>query len=203
MKKSIKEREWKRCCVSVVMSLPRAYEDPQEPGALGGVDPFAKAQKLKTPQAQRILQSVFGYKLHKPRRTRFPTTPTLVFDRDEQWQMDLVDMQKLSRWNKGNKYLLTVIDVLSKYARAVPIKSKRSQDMIRGLESIYLRLFGSSALRPALGPKDPTPQMPSGRLCMPQQETSSLQKRLFTRTDGRSVCGHAYPSSSCGHLSTQ
>ena len=129
--KSIKEREWKRCCVSVVMSLPRAYEDPQEPGALGGVEPFAKGQKLKTPQ--RILQSVLSYTLHKRRRTRFPTTPTMVFDRDEQWQMDLVDMQKLCRWNKADKYLLTVIDVLSKYTWAVPIKSKRSQDIIRGL----------------------------------------------------------------------
>jgi len=38
------------------MSLPRAYEDPHEPGALGGVKPFAKADQLKTPQAQRILQ---------------------------------------------------------------------------------------------------------------------------------------------------
>ena len=79
--------------VSLVMSLPRAYEDPHEPGALGGVKPFAQAHKLKTPQAQRVLQSVLSYTLHKPRRTRFPTT--LVFDRDEQWQMDLVDMQKL------------------------------------------------------------------------------------------------------------
>ena len=100
------------------------------------MEPFAKAHKLKTPQAQQILQSVLSYTLHKPRRTRFPTTPTLVFDRDEQWQMDLVDMQKLSRWNKGNKYLLTVIDVLSKYAWAVPIKSKSSKEMIRGLEGI-------------------------------------------------------------------
>ena len=82
--KSIKERERKRCFVSVVMSLPGAYEDPQEPGALGGVEPFAKTQKLKTLQAQRILQSVLSYTLHKPRRTRFPTTATLVFDRDEQ-----------------------------------------------------------------------------------------------------------------------
>ena len=57
----------------------------------------------------------------------------MVFDRDEQWQMDLVDMQKLCRWNKADKYLLTVIDVLSKYTWAVPIKSKRSQDIIRGL----------------------------------------------------------------------
>ena len=122
--------------VSLVMSLPRAYKDPHEPGALGGVKPFAQAHKLKTPQAQRVLQSVLSYTLHKPRRTRFPTTPTLVFDRDEQWQMDLVDMQKLSRWNKGNKYLLTVIDVLSKYAWAVPIQSKSSQNMIKGLEAI-------------------------------------------------------------------
>ena len=129
------------------MSLPRAYEDPQEPGALGGVEPFAKAQILKTPQAQRILQSVLSYTLHKPRRTRFPTSPTLVFDRDEQWQMDLVDMQKLSRWNKGNKYLLTVIDVLSKYAWAVPIKSKRSQDMTRGLERIYKQASPRRPLR--------------------------------------------------------
>ena len=78
------------------MSLPRAYEDLHEPGALGGVEPFAKAHELKTPDAQRILQSVLSYTLHNPHRTRFPTTPTLVFDRDEQWQMDLVDMQKLS-----------------------------------------------------------------------------------------------------------
>ena len=134
-------------CVSVLMSLPRAYEDPQEPGALGGVQPFAQAHKLKTPQAQRILQSVLSYTLHKPRRTRFPTAPTLVFDRDEQWQMDLVDMQKLSRWNKGNKYLLTVIDVLSKYAWAVPIKSKSTQEMIRGLTRIYQQASPRRPLR--------------------------------------------------------
>ena len=129
------------------MSLPRAYEDPQEPRALGGVRPFAQAHKLKTPAAQRILQSVLSYTLQKPRRTRFPTIPTLVFDRDEQWQMDLVDMQKLSRWNQGNKYLLTVIDVLSKHAWAVPIKSKSSQEMIRGLTRHYQQASPQKPLR--------------------------------------------------------
>ena len=42
---------------------------------------------------------------------------------------DLVDMQPYSPWNKGYKYLLTVIDVffffLSKYAWVVPIKDKK------------------------------------------------------------------------------
>ena len=93
------------------------------------------------------------YTLHKPRRTQFPTTPTLVFDRDEQWLMDLVDMQKLSRWNKGNKYLLTVIDVLSKYAWAVPIKSKSSQQMIRGLTRIYQQDSPRKSLRVQTPPR--------------------------------------------------
>ena len=61
--------------------------------------------------------------------------------------MDLVHMQKLSRWNKGNKYLLTVIDVLSKYAWAVPIKSKSGQEMIRGLEGIRRQASPRQPLR--------------------------------------------------------
>ena len=33
--KIIKDRELKRSFVSIFMSLPRAYEDPHEPGGLG------------------------------------------------------------------------------------------------------------------------------------------------------------------------
>ena len=132
-----------QCCHVVDMCLRIS------PGtrSLGWGRALCQSPKIETPQAQRILQSVLSYTLHKPRRTRFPTTPTLVFDRDEQWQMDLEDMQKLSRWNKGNKYLLTEIDVLSKYAWAVPIKSKSSQEMIRGLERIYQQASPRRPLR--------------------------------------------------------
>ena len=34
---------------------------------------------------------------------------------DEIWAADLVEMQKLSEWNTGVKYLLRVINVFSKY----------------------------------------------------------------------------------------
>ena len=64
------------------------YEDPKERGALGGVRPFARAHKLKDPEAQGLLQQVLSYTLHKPVRKRFPTAPTLVFGRNEQWQME-------------------------------------------------------------------------------------------------------------------
>ena len=34
---------------------------------------------------------------------------------DDIWAADLVEMQKFSKWNKGLKYLIMVIDVFSKY----------------------------------------------------------------------------------------
>lgn len=44
--------------------------------------------------------------------------------------------ENLSRYNKGVKYLLTVIDVLSKYAWVVPMKKKTGPEQKRAFESI-------------------------------------------------------------------
>ena len=122
------------------------YEDPRQPEALGGVHALARTHKLKDPEAQELLQQVLSYTLHKPVRKRFPTAPTLVFGRDEQWQMDLVDMQKLSKWNKGYKYMLTVIDVFSKVGWAEPLKTKSAKDMIVALNK-FQKHFPAAPLR--------------------------------------------------------
>ena len=123
------------------------YEDPAQPGALGGVEPFARAHGLSVAKARQILSGVLSHTLHKPRRRRFPTRPTLVFGVDEQWQMDLVDMQKLSKWNQGVKYLLTVIDVFSKRAWAEPLKNKSGPEMVKALERLRKKLHPHRPLR--------------------------------------------------------
>ena len=56
---------------------------------------------------------------------------------DEQWQADLVDMQSFARDNKGIKFLLTVIDVLSKRAWPVPLKNKTSVEIIKAFEKNF------------------------------------------------------------------
>ena len=76
--------------------------------------------------------------LHKPRRRRFPTLPTFVFGINEQFVIALVE--KLAKWNKGYKYLLTVIDVLSKYAWVEPSKSKSGAELVAALERLWKRL---------------------------------------------------------------
>ena len=54
--------------------------------------------------------------------------------------MDLVDFQKLAKYNKGYKYLLTVIDVFSKYAWVEPLKSKSATALVEALERLWTRL---------------------------------------------------------------
>ena len=47
---------------------------------------------------------------------------------------DLVGMQAFSSFNTGFKYILTVIDVFSKYAWAVPIKDKSAATVTKAFE---------------------------------------------------------------------
>ena len=49
---------------------------------------------------------------------------------------DLVDVQALSRHNDGVKYLLTVIDVFSKFLHMVSLKSKSGKDVSAAFQSV-------------------------------------------------------------------
>ena len=44
--------------------------------------------------------------------------------KDNIWGVDLGDMQLITKYNKGIRYLLCVIDLCSKYAWVVPFKDK-------------------------------------------------------------------------------
>ena len=117
--------------------LKRRYRDPQQRGSLGGVTRFAKAQGIAVKRAKRVLAHELGYTLHKPARRRFPTLRVLVFGPDEQWAADLVDVQQLKKFNKGVNYLLTVVDVFSKYAWVVPIKQKTGFQVASALTDLF------------------------------------------------------------------
>ena len=50
--------------------------------------------------------------------------------------VDLADIQSLSKYNKGIKYLLCAIDLFSKYAWVVPIKDKKGVSIIDAFQKI-------------------------------------------------------------------
>ena len=50
--------------------------------------------------------------------------------------VDVGDMQSLSKYNKGIKYLLSAIDLLSKYAWVIPIKDKKGTSIVNAIKKI-------------------------------------------------------------------
>ena len=55
---------------------------------------------------------------------------------DEIWAADLKDMQAFSRDNNGIKYLLTVINIFSKFVWIVPLKRKTGQAVANAFSKI-------------------------------------------------------------------
>ena len=50
--------------------------------------------------------------------------------------VDLADMQSLSKYNQGFKYLLCAIDLFSKYAWVIPIKDKKGTSIVNAFKKI-------------------------------------------------------------------
>ena len=75
--------------------------------------------------------------LHKPIRHKFKRRKVLVFNIDDIWSADLKDMSSLSKYNKGYKFMLNVIDVFSKFVYSIPLKTKNSKEIIEAFEKIF------------------------------------------------------------------
>ena len=63
--------------------------------------------------------------LHKPIIRKFKKRRVFSSFNDNIWGADLADMQLISKFNKGIRFLFCVIDIFSKYAWVVPLKDKK------------------------------------------------------------------------------
>jgi len=113
------------------------YYDPGEPGSFGGVESLRRAVGGKKKDVERWLKSQDTYTLHRPVRKKFQRNRIIVSGLDDQWEADLVDVQGLAKYNNNVKYLLTVVDSLSKYAWVVPLKDKSGESIVTAFKSIF------------------------------------------------------------------
>ena len=77
--------------------------------------------------------------LHKPIIRKFNKQKVYPSFKDNIWGADLADMQLLSKFNKGIKYLLCIIDLFSyffEYAFVVPLKDKKGISVVNAFQSI-------------------------------------------------------------------
>ena len=74
--------------------------------------------------------------LHAAARKNFQRRHVIIRGFDDLWQADIVEMRPYSSFNRGYLYILTVIDACSKYAWAVPLKSKGGRETADAIAEI-------------------------------------------------------------------
>jgi Integrase core domain/Chromo (CHRromatin Organisation MOdifier) domain len=122
--------------------LSSIYYEASNPGGYSSAAKLLKAARLKIPTltlkaVKEWLSGQLTYTLHKPARRKFTRNRIIVERYNEQWQADLVDMQEFAKANGGYRYILTVVDILSKYAYAVPLKNKKGET----IKEAFVKLF--------------------------------------------------------------
>ena len=81
-------------------------------------------------------------------RRRFPRNPYTVTNMMDFCECDLIDMRSLSKYNDRYKYLLSVINVSSKYLHIVPLRAKTGAAVSSAFRSILEKYLKSVRRRP-------------------------------------------------------
>ena len=74
--------------------------------------------------------------LDKPIIKKFNKRKVHSSFKDNIWGVDLADIQLLSKFSKRFRFLLSVIDILSKYACVIPLKDKKYMSIVNAFQII-------------------------------------------------------------------
>ena len=118
------------------------YKDFKNPGSYSGFSKFYAFVKQKYPTVKRkdvedYLMSSDPYTLHKQKRKVKKFRRIMLRGVNYQYSMDLVDLQKYSRINKGYRYILNIIDAFSKRVWSFPLKRKTGKEMATVLDKFF------------------------------------------------------------------
>lgn len=123
--------------------MKKIYYNPSNPGALGGKSRLKQAVlheygiRLKDKDVDDWLSTQDTYTLHRTAPIKYKRNRVVVYGKDQQFQADLVDLSAYSKENDNIKFLLTCIDVFSKYAWTRVLKNKTGQEVSKAFESIF------------------------------------------------------------------
>ena len=87
-------------------------------------------------QQQQQQQQLLAKEVFSPQITKFRRERIIPLYKDETWSADLIDKSSLSKYNNNYKFILTVIDKFTKYAWAIPLKSKSGLSITIGFKIV-------------------------------------------------------------------
>ena len=122
--------------------LENLYYDPKNPASFSGPRSLYKAVKnagqrvISMGKIKKWLKTQETYTMHRKMVRRFKRNRVQVDHIDEQWDVDLMDMNYYAKHNNGMSFVLLVIDIFSRYAWAVPLQNKQATTVRKGLDEL-------------------------------------------------------------------
>ena len=133
--------------------LESIYHDPSLPGSFTGPETLYKVVlaegkfKIGKHRIRKWLQDQESYSLTSCSRRKYNRSRVIVNGINSQADMDLMDMVDLTKQNDGYQYLLVCINIFSRFARCVPLKTKKGKDALQGLKTIFKDGFKVNMVR--------------------------------------------------------
>lgn len=75
--------------------------------------------------------------LHRSARKHYKRRHVHMIGIDNHWQVDLVDMNSIAKFNRKHRFILTVIDTFSKFGFARKLKTKKGEEVTSAIKSIF------------------------------------------------------------------
>ena len=115
------------------MSTSKLYYVRAKPPALSIFEKLAAAiPKKNNSDVKARIEMQDAYTLHRPARKRFLRNPYTVANVIEMWECHLSEVQSLAKHNAMHGYILSVIDVFSKYLNPFPLKTENGPSVVLG-----------------------------------------------------------------------
>lgn len=95
-----------------------------------------KKENVTRKKIKTFLQAQDVHTLHHRHTNNFKRNHYMIFQIDQNWQLDLIDFRSLSKQNEGYNWILICIDVFSKFLWAVPLKKKTGFEVTKAMNKI-------------------------------------------------------------------
>lgn len=118
----------------------KQYFNPYLPGSYSAFHGFWKNRDLKDlKRVKQNLEEIKTYTLHAPIRRKFRRLSVRCNSLDLQWICDLIDCQLDESQNDHFRYILVVVDCLSKMLFTEPLKNKKAVTVTEAFRKIFKR----------------------------------------------------------------
>lgn len=121
--------------------VEKVWTDPENKSSFSSLHAFAASTKTnrKLKDLEKSLSRIEAFSRTRPLRKKFPRPAYIIRSPYVGWCTDLVEMENKTS-NKGNRYVLVLLDQFSRKAALEPLKKKSKEATLAAIEKATQRL---------------------------------------------------------------